>query len=99
MINFGSEEAEAIYITTLGNECKGWLQKSDKSFNNIEVNNLITRIKEYLDETYVDEYLNNSSLKNRFDYNSVLLKLQNDLANRLIQKFSEKVRKEILKSI
>lgn len=48
MINFESEEAEAIYITTLGNECEVWLQKPDKSFNNIEVNNLITRIKEYL---------------------------------------------------
>lgn len=93
MTNFESEEAEAIYITTLGNECEVWLQKPDKSFNNIEVNHLITRIKEYLNETYIDEYLNNSSLKKRFDYNSVLLKLQNDLANRLIQKFSEKVRK------
>ena len=99
MINFESEEAEAIYITTLGNECEVWLQKPDKIFNNIEVNNLITRIKEYLDETYVDEYLSNSIIKNRVDYNSVLLKLQNDLANRVIQKFSEKVRKKMLKSI
>lgn len=76
MTNFESEEAEAIYITTCGNECEVWLQKPDKSFNNIGVNHLITRIKEYLNETYIDEYLNNSSLKNRFDYNSMLLKLQ-----------------------